>query len=347
MVYLKLAYLAELAVAFNLAFGEFKQEKISTELDERFNELNLGHGSALSQLTFSAGSKQIASHENDLMNVSQSWLAKSISRFDFFRRTRKNKQNTSSIDPLRMFFSRILLFATDPSCCNKKQFSIWGVPVIVMLSLPKGMLASWTYTKTKSWGYSPCSNSIFLWTLAVVGSLFILSWPEESIGATWWIVSKQIGMSPSIPPFFFILFGIVAGIFSLRPISAAAALFIGRYPPSPRGRYYSITMVFLVTSILALLTYCELSEQHFDDILVSRVFSFLFGFLVYATILPFLLFAGHLVLETAVTNWTAWAEVAAKKAVDGAINNLASLQADLVPSPLADVPVPSVHSASS
>lgn len=328
MVYLKLAYLAEFAVAFNLAIGEFKLEEISKQLDAKFSNLDLGCDIGLAEITSSAAPDQIAAQGTDLVRADQTWLAKSITRFDYFRRSRKGLLDHATINPLRMFISRALLFATNPSRCAPNQRTILGMPYATMFCLPRGLLASWAYTKSTSWKHPPCWQSLAAWGFVVMASLLFLAFPENSFAIAFSYFSSESNITSTIPSSFFILFGIATGLFCLRPISASAAKFIGRYPPSPRGRYYSIVVVILVTFVIVLLTYCEIMELHYDAISTGRAFLFLLGFLIYASIFPFLLFAGHLVLETTVTNWTLWAEQAAKTAAKGAVSQLSTSPAD-------------------
>jgi hypothetical protein len=322
MVYLKLAYLAEFAVVFNLAFGEFKQERIAKELEDRFTKLDLECDTSLSDLAFAAKSSQIETHKTPLMDVQQSWLSKSICRFEYLRVSRKIKPNPPSNNPLRKFVSRVLLFATNPSRCNGRKLPLTSVPMDVIFGLHRGLLASWTYSKTKNWEHPPCKQSIQLWSLIIIAGLILLVFPEELIAAAGYITSFQPNTMNDAMPYIFVLIGVATGFLCLRPISAFSALLIGRYPPTPRGRYYSIVMVALVSIIIASLTFCEVFELQLNNFVVLKVSLFLFGFLISATALPLLLFTGHLVLETAITDWTLWAEDAAKDAASVAITKL-------------------------
>ena len=100
-----------------------------------------------------------------------------------------------------------------------------------------------------------------------------------------------------------------------------AAKMIGRIPV-PRGRYYQMTMVVIVSVILVALTVCEVVHFHMSDDSFERLSYFLIGLLAYATALPLMLLAGHLLLETTVSGWTEWAEKQAKESATDAVEEL-------------------------
>lgn len=319
MTYLKFAYLAEFAVAFNLAFGEFKQEKIAEVLDKKISDLDQKFDAPLNTLAKNASKKALEEGLSDFVEVKRSWYSECVIRFDNFRNYRK--KTTEEYKPLPNFFQRIVLFASDPEYLKKKS---WldirlGFPLRVWLSLPKGLLASWTYTKTKNWTYPPCRSSITLWAFVVFFSLLFLIEPGAAQAVTDFYSIKVVTPPISSHWIFFIL-GICVAVFSLRPLSFVGAKLIGR-TPTPRARYYQMAMVFVVSLVVILLTWCEIVELPSPQVF-ERFSYFLLGLFIYAISLPLLLLMGHLLLETTVSNWTDWAAKTAQDAAQVAISKL-------------------------
>lgn len=318
MIYLKFAYLAEFAVAFNLAFGEFKQERIAEELDKRITNLDQKFDSPLNAIARDASEKTIKARKSVYADTKPNWYALSITRFDTFRNCRK--RTTHEYNPFSNFFERIILFASSPKYLEKKSWldtRIW-LPLRVWLSLPKGFLASWTYTKTKNWTYPPCRSSIVIWSVIVFTSLFLLFIPIYAEAVSNDYVEYVYSHIQSHWILFFL--GLSCAIFSLRPLSYFGAKFIGRIP-TPRARYYQMSMVFVVSLVIILLTWCEIIDLPSPSTF-ERFSYFLLGLLVYAVSLPLLLLMGHLILETTVSGWTEWAESAAQETAQAAITDL-------------------------
>lgn len=304
MIYLKFAYLAEFAVAFNLAFGEFKQEEIAKDLDERIKKLDTEYEVPLNQIANAASPAAISNMQTDYADTKPTWLSKSVLRFDAFRNYRK--QGTTEYKPIKHFFSRILLFSTNPKYLSTKSWwdsQYFLFPLRVWGTLLRGLLASWTYSKTNCWNYQPCFISIIVWALIALVNFFILI------------------VAPSLPAWCFGVAGLLCAIFSLRPLSYMAAKMIGRIPV-PRGRYYQMIMVVIVSVILVALTVCEVVDFQMSHDSFERLSYFLIGLLAYATALPLMLLAGHLVLETTVSGWTEWAENQAKESTTDAAEKL-------------------------
>lgn len=322
MIYLKFAYLAEFAVAFNLAFGEFKQEEIAKDLDERIKKLDKEYEVPLDQIAKAASPAAIASRQTDYADTKPTWLSKSVLRFDAFRNYRK--QGTTEYKPFKHFFSRILLFSTNPKYLSTKswidsQYVLF--PLRVWLTLPRGLLASWTYSKTNCWNYQPCFTSIILWALMALFSFLILLNADIVMAINAFSADATLVNAPSLPAWYFGIAGLLCAIFSLRPLSYMAAKMIGRIPV-PRGRYYQMMMVVIVSVILVALTVCEVVHFHMSDDSFERLSYFLIGLLAYATALPLMLLAGHLLLETTVSGWTEWAEKQAKESATDAVEEL-------------------------
>jgi hypothetical protein len=319
MTYLKFAYLAEFAVAFNLAFGEFKQEKIAEKLDDKITNLDQKFDAPLNAIAKKALS-EVDAHKSVYIDPPKaSWYSLSIIRFDAFRNYRK--KTTNEYKPLSNFVQRIVLFASDPKNLTGKRLLDKRVvlPLRVWLSVPKGLLASWTYTKTKNWTYPPCPSSLIVWVAIVSLSMFILFEPEYVHALSAFYSLDSVDSLLSSHSFIFFL-GLCCSIFTLRPISYFGARFIGR-TPTPRARYYQMAMVFVTSLVIILLTWCEIVDLPSQSVF-EEISYFLLGLLIYAISLPLLLLMGHLILETTVSNWTDWAESAAQEAAQAAISDL-------------------------
>lgn len=332
MSYLNLAYLAEFAVAFNLAFGEWKHEKIAQEMEGRLESLDKDCEGPLVEFLESINEKNVQNHQSEFSKQRLTWKAMSVNRLDDLRRHRlKPVAGSKRYNPFRQFFERALLFATSPQKLwgNNGRHAKRSVFRDVLTGLPMGLLASWVYSKTLMWKHPPCLSSLITWTLLVAISIVLtlntVDSGEFSLHAS--LLVNTVSLSFPIPcfPYLFASIGALAGLLAPRPLSAAGSYLIGRYPPVPRGRYYHFVLVCLVTAILIFITLLDSNwvTSNFEVIPKEALWMFLFGFLLVATIMPVLLFTGHLFLETSIDHWTKWMEDLAKEVADQRITEVA------------------------
>lgn len=334
MSYLNLAYLAEFAVAFNLAFGEWKHEQIAKEMQGRLESLDKDcDEGTLAKFLESINEKNVQNHQSEFSKQSLTWKAKSVNRLDRLRRHRMGSApGDEKYNPFFQFFERALLFATSPRRQKRKNRYIEGACIIrdALIGFPMGLLASWVYSKTLMWKHPPCPSSLITWTLLIAVSIVLtlgtvdsgeFSLPQSLLGIT-----VPFSFSFLIPdsPRLFVGIGALVGLLAPRPLSAAGSYLIGRYPPVPRGRYYHFVLVCLVTVILIVVTFLDSNwvMSNFEVIPKEALWMFLFGFLLVATIMPVLLFTGHLFLETSIDHWTKWMQDFAKDAADEGIDYL-------------------------
>ena len=89
MSYLNLAYLAEFAVAFNLAFGEWKHEQIAEKMQGRFKSMDRDcEEEALADFLDSIDEKNVQNHQSEFSKQRLTWKAMSVNRLDDLRRYR-------------------------------------------------------------------------------------------------------------------------------------------------------------------------------------------------------------------------------------------------------------------
>ncbi len=322
MSYLKLAYLAEFAVAFNLAFGEWKHEKIAEILKNKFDSLDNNCEGPLADIINDIDDKTLQGKKSKLLGRQpRTWMGRCVNMLDKLRLHRSGKSKDGCrYKPLWQFFERALLFATPPQTIQKDD-RWWRVLLSVASNFPFGLLASWAYPKTPTWKYPPCPSSLVTWPLVVILSIAITL---ATTGSGTLALGPGTAITLPFFPHIFAFFGATAALLSPRPISAVTGRIMRRYPPTPRGRYYPLVMVGLVTLVLIAITFLDnkavMTETAVDT---GEIFwMFLFGFLSVATLLPIALFAGYLALETSIEHWTEWAEKRAKDMADKGINSL-------------------------
>ncbi|MBI5118907.1 hypothetical protein HZA56_20755 [Candidatus Poribacteria bacterium] len=73
MSYLKLAYLAEFAIAFNLAFGEWKHERLALELEKRFESLDKNCEGPLAEFLLSIDEKTVQKKQSEFSEERLRW----------------------------------------------------------------------------------------------------------------------------------------------------------------------------------------------------------------------------------------------------------------------------------
>lgn len=312
--FIKLAYLAEFAVAFNMAFGEFKHEDTAKALRTSFESLDHNCEGAASELI-----SEMQEPKSDGL-MSASWLGSCVVALDKFRSERT--QSGAKYHPIHGFWRRVRLFSTNPQFAGAGK-SKTAIFFDTLKNSPRGFLASLAYPNTSNWTFPPCGISIFLWSLLVALAISGVFFTDiNSISS----VDKFLG--GFLVPYGVIASGITVAFLCPRPLAVLAGKIIGRFPPSPRGRYYPLIMVMLITIILAAITLieCGFIDVPINEGSISRggvAWLFLFGFLVGANILPVMLFAGYLSLETSLSQWAAWLEIYSIKLADASIAKLA------------------------
>lgn len=333
MSYLKLAYLAEFAVAFNLAFGEWKHEKIAKEMDIRFESLDKNCEVQLAELIKSLDDRTLRGERSEYLDHVRTWKGRCVTWLDRLRRHRMEPAaGDRKYNPLRQFFERAALFSTSPQSLEKNNGHYTKLCIFrnVLTGSIMGLLASWVYSKTPTWKHPPCPSSRILWTLLVAISIVMTLSTADSGKFSFDAFFLGTVISFPVPafPYFFVAVGALAGLLTPRPFSAAGSFLIGRYPPVPRGRYYHFALVCLVTIILIGITLLDSDpvKNNFEIIPSEALWMYLFGFLLIATIMPILLFTGYLFLETSIDNWTKWTEGLARQVADEGIKTLRKAQ---------------------
>lgn len=330
MSYLNLAYLAEFAVAFNLAFGEWKHEKIAKEMEGRFESLDKNCEGLFSEFLKSIDEKNVQNHQSEFSKSRLTWKAKNVNSLDRLRRHRLEPVTENErYNPLCQFFERAALFATLPQRPKKNNWCYATLRIFqnILIGFPMGFLASWVYSKTPTWKHPPCLSSRIIWPLLVAISIVLTLNTANSGEFSFHASLHGNTVSYSFPapgfPYLFAIIGALAGVLAPRPLSAAGSYIIGRYPPVPRGRYYHFALVCLVTVILVVITFLDSDFVVIDFKIIfnEALWMFLFGFLLIATIMPILLFTGYLFLETSIDRWTKWVEDGAKEIADNGISS--------------------------
>ncbi len=333
MSYLKLAYLAEFAVAFNLAFGEWKHAEIAKEMDKRFESLDKNCEGPLADFIKSLGDKILQRKESEYLGPQPlTWKGRCVGWLDQLRRHRMAPvAGGAKYNPLLQFFQRAVLFATSPQKLEKNSGFRVKLCIFrdVLIGSPMGLLASWVYSKTPIWKHPPCLSSRVIWTLLAAISVVVTLNTADSGKFNVFLLGSVISFPTPGFPYLFVCVGALAGLLIPRPFSAAGSFLIGRYPPVPRGRYYHFALVCLVTVILIGITLLDSDpvKNNFEIIPNEALWMFLFGFLSIATIMPILLFTGYLFLETSIDYWTIWVEDRAKEIADAGIMTLQKAQA--------------------
>ncbi len=139
------------------------------------------------------------------------------------------------------------------------------------------------------------------------------------------------------------LAGVFVALLAPRPLSVVAAKMIGRYPPAPRGRYYSMITIMLITIMLLGITCWESTSasQSHNTFGYAVAWFFSFGFLTGSLLLPIALFAGYLALESSLKNWADWLDLKASQLSDATIGMLNNQFKPSVPPAPAMPPAPS------
>ncbi|MBI5921929.1 MAG: hypothetical protein HY847_09765 [Betaproteobacteria bacterium] len=309
---MKLAYMAEFAVAFNLAFGEFKYDKTAAFLDAQFESLDRNCTGPAAQLINIVEPETVAANTNSMIQQAPKWLGARVLDLEKFRCDRIPSDG-STYNALEGFVRRFKLFATNPFKLDdtvhpSKITVLWSV----IKEAPGALLASLAYTNTNNWKFPPCVSSIIGASTLIVFSLLMLIVADNS-GTVRWDLFPQFAFQVSSP--IFALTGFITALIAPRPFSVIAAKVIGRFPPAPRGRYYSVITIVLVSLFLMGITLYEtVATGSGHDFHSSQSFwLFSFGFLAGAMVLPVVLFAGYLTLESALERWAKWIEQESRK----------------------------------
>lgn len=326
MSYLKLAYLAEFAVVFNLAFGEWKYKGLALEMGDLFESLDKNCEGPLANFFSSIDEETVQKKRSEFSTESLTWKAKSLNRLDRLRRDRSiGSTRNGKYNPPRMFIERSLLFATSPKVLERNQSNgLIGRGLIfleVAIKFPLGLLASWAYTKTPTWTHPPCPSSLVAWPLVVMSCL-VMTLNTTNSGI--FLLGPTIAFTVIGFPYIFVFFGALTAFLLPRPVSAIGGVVVGRYPPTPRGRYYPFVIACFVTAVLIIMSSLDtvVAVKGFEVVPEVALLTYFLGFLSAATIIPILLFLSYIYLRTSTEHWTKWTEDRARHLADKGISSL-------------------------
>jgi hypothetical protein len=281
--FLKLAYIAEFAIVFNLAFGEFKTSAIDDIVKESIKKLK---DVAATLLTVSARITSPTTAATAATAASKMYgnriyitkLGKFITSLDNMLKSAPVVSNT---EILKNFYGRFYVFTTDTELLQAEK-SKWHLSFVQFLKyLLRGILSTWVYSKTNTWNFKSCTLATLTWILVLLLILY---------GCI--IIDNE--------PIFAVL-GIATAFLALRPLTTFAAKLIRRNP-YPRGRYYAFIQVILIVLILIS---CTLFDAH--KLKMISLWWFYFGFLIAAAAHPILMFVGYHALEISIQEIAQWA----------------------------------------
>ncbi|MFZ2269439.1 MAG: hypothetical protein WAV95_17840 [Azonexus sp.] len=324
MALIKLAYLAEFAVAFNMAFGEFKHEKTAEAVGNSFVKIDYDFETSLKDIIKKSKSIDSGKTDDKYTRSTTNWLGKSINRFDKIRKYREGGDvDGKKYRPLKYFFNRALVFSTNPTDIETRGNGKFGTFISVCKGIPRGFLASWAYTKTPNWAFPPCSSSLISWSLVALACPLVA-------GLLGFVEIQNIFNSDNTyktPSWFFVLLGSTLAFFSPRPLSYILATILGKPSPTPRGRFYPLVLVLLITlSLIGITLLEETLQSSASEHAIHTIWLFSFGFLVAAMASPMLLFGGYISLLNSLDQWSRWTEAQAKYLVDINIGKLETLE---------------------
>ena len=164
MSFLKLAYIAEFGIAFNLAFGEFKHDAVAKTLNESFASIDkIFMGNRSIEDIY----KESVKPDTRYHTTSETLHTKSLKRLDHLRNSR-SQSSDSKYKPLESFWERVLLFSTHP-LHGRENSSLW----FKLGRIPNALLVSWAYSKNPNWNFSSCKPAIWLWSATIILLSFI------------------------------------------------------------------------------------------------------------------------------------------------------------------------------
>lgn len=287
ITFLKLAYIAEFGIAFNLAFGEFKHDTIAKTLNESFSSIDkvfMGNNSIAAIYK----KRDVDPRYHTTLETSRT---KNLKRLDHLRSTR-SPSNSIKYNPLNSFFDRVLLFSTHP-VHDREDSSFWSS----IKRFPKALLVSWVYSKNPNWNFSSCSFALWLWS-ATAMLIMLIAYLGPNLGVGWGDFRSNCALNNSC----YLFAGVIVAMLAPRPLSAFMAGFLGR-KAIPRGRYYAVVLTILIVLLIVGGTYLDATEFHNNE-----AWWFSFGFLITAALHPILLFGGYLSLETAIDSLVKWVD---------------------------------------
>lgn len=324
MGYLKLVYLAEVAVVFNMAFGEWKHEKVAAALKKQFDSLDYNCDGKLLPVIAKVQSPEVDEPNEAEIVRRLRWQGRCVKWLDELVRFRREPQKDNE-HPFLQYFNRIALFSTPPGVLGRDA-NKWKIVFSTLINLPFGLLANWVYYKTP-WPRPcpPARSTPWIWFLCAaicISLVLLLVMSTDSASST--------NTAPSLTPYvkgLIVFFGGLTTAFLLRPAAMVVSKVFNRYPPNPMGRYYSLILIAMVTLFLMVATLLEgIAPAGVESVDMgtagSVVWWFFFGALAAATVHPILLFGGYLALETTIEQWTNWADRYPRKLADRGIEDL-------------------------
>lgn len=270
--YLQLAYLAEFAAAYNLAFGEFKHDKQASDLSRKFKILT----------QFTSGIFEEEEKNIKYSNYTQTILNKrgeNVSRLkNFIQNLTPSASKSKNYDAFQGFKDRVRVFMWVPDYPIDKDgksknlveliFScFWGAVHYIV-----AILASWGFSKTALWRYHPCKISCYTWISLVALDSFL-------IGAS----GKDF--VPSANNIVYAIGGFLLPLFALRPICALFT-WLFRASSRVRGKDYPKALFVLVTSVVVFITLKGHTDVAQENL---KYWWFLLGFLVFSIFYPLVL----------------------------------------------------------
>jgi hypothetical protein len=285
--FMSLAYLAEISVVFNLAFGEFKSSQYAKKIDDKFSEITKLFPDGIN---FSDEALGIEKTDTDFFHNKPTWLLSATKTIESIRLDRIKREDNYS--PLAKFHDRAKAFATNPNnAYQAKMFPFW--------KYFHGFLASWIYSKTEDWNYPFCNSSLIVWTISSI-ALILIGLSEVKL----FNASSSLQYTAG---YFFCGFLLTFTI--SRPLTYFyAKTVLGSNCVAPRAKYYNFILTFVSTIALILIIF--LDHHH---VISDRIWFFLVGFFIGSVLSPLFMLIAHYILDACLENWKVWADIKAKK----------------------------------
>jgi hypothetical protein len=317
---IKLAYMAEFAVALNLIFAEFRFVEVSEKLAKLKTEIFVKYqgGEFLQEVD-----QKVKAYKDDGFSLSlkENWFVISLSEFS------KLWSDDPQVDGVYVLFARFF----------KRAMCLCGIPITLKTTaralaenvdalpigqtakpaqttllkikppysfyvwrLLVGVIASWTFSKLPEWRRSPCAPSKKLCITVLISAFAIIivgcsSNPgiPFSIGLVT-LPSAAVAFAAGL---------VIAFVLPRLATACLEAIFKGE-PFSPRAKFYALTHVILSSFIVVFITMAAGEKVP----LHSAGWWAIFGYLLGAMAFPLVLSFGLLAVEKAFIDWKEWME---------------------------------------